>query len=749
MSQTPYHQLISTALHLTAKQVQHTIELLDAGCTIPFISRYRKEATGNLDEVQVAAIQDLLEKYRAVDQRRTSIVKSIEEQGKLTPELQDKLLQSWSMTELEDLYLPFKPKRKTRAQAAMEKGLEPLARHLYENSQLEGETLALPFLTDQVPTVEEALKGARDIVAEWINETQMVRESLRSLFQSQAWLIVKVIEGKEAEGNNYKDYFNYKELITHLPSHRILAIFRAEVEGYVSATIQPEEDAALHTLEALIFTNTSWKNPHLLKAISDAYKRLLRPSLENEFRTLLKEQADLEAIEVFAENLRQLLLSAPLGPKPVLAIDPAYRTGCKVVALDQHGSLLNHDVIFPLDSAERKAKASQLIREWMSSYALAAVAVGNGTAGRETEEFIRSLQLQVPLFMVNENGASVYSASEVAREEFPDFDLTVRGAVSIGRRLMDPLSELVKIEPKAIGVGQYQHDVNQNQLKQSLDRVVESCVNNVGVNLNTASKQLLSYVSGLGPALAEHIISYRNIHGAFKNRQDLRKVPRLGDKSFEQCAGFLRIPESNHPLDNSAVHPERYALVAHMASDLKCSVEDLLKDKKLRSEIVIQHYVTEEVGLPTLQDILHELEKPGRDPRGEVSIFEYDEHIHTMEDLKVGMELPGVITNITNFGAFVDIGVKQDGLIHISQLSDRFVSNPNEVVKLNQKVRVRVVEVDMDRKRIALSMKLHVSGTPKSTGSNAFKKSKPAPRPSDNPQDFSNSLAALKHKFKA
>lgn len=742
--------LISTELHLQPNQVQQTVQLLDEGSTIPFISRYRKEATGNLDEVQVGAIQKILEKFRAIDKRRSLILKSIEKQEKLTPDLQKKLQNSWSLTELEDLYLPFKPKRKTRGQAAVEKGLEPLAKHIYENTHQDAEALAGAYLNDQVPSQEEALKGAREIVAEWINETQTVREALRKLFQDEGWLMVTVIEGKEAEGSKYKDYFQFKECISKLPSHRILAIFRAEQEGMVSATLQPEEQQSLDVLDALIFRNSSWKNPQLVKACSEAYKRLLRPSLENEFRSQLKDRADLEAIEVFAENLRQLLLSAPLGPRPVFAVDPGYRTGCKVVALDKHGSLLKHDVIFPLENKERKQKAAQVIRSWVSEFNLAAGAVGNGTAGRETEEFLRGLQLEIPIFMVSESGASVYSASEAARVEFPEFDLTVRGAISIGRRLMDPLSELVKLDPKAIGVGQYQHDVNQRQLKQSLDRVVESCVNTVGVNLNTASKQLLSYVSGLGPSLAENILQYRASHGTFRSRRDLRQVSKLGEKSFEQCAGFLRIPESIHPLDNSAVHPERYPLVEQMAADLGCTVEDLLKNKKLRSEIKVQTYVSKEIGLPTLQDILRELEKPGRDPRGEVSIFEYSEHIHSLEDLQVGMDLPGIVTNITNFGAFVDIGVKQDGLVHISEMSNRFISNPNEVVKLNQKVKVRVLDLDIPRKRISLSMKPLASASPnQGRPKNSGGLKEPGTNSPSDPLDFTSSLKALRNRFRS
>ena len=734
-------ELIAAALQIRPQQAGQTVRLLEEGATVPFISRYRKEATGNLDEVQIGSIQDLRQKYEEIDQRREFIIKTITEQEKMTDELLHKLQQSWSLTELEDLYLPYKPKRKTRAAAAIEKGLEPLAKWLFAQPEEDPATEAGKYLNGQVASAEEALKGARDIIAEWINENAEIREKLRNLFAGTALLRSAVIEGKEESGVKYKDYFSFSEPISTLPSHRILAVFRAEKEGVLYAGIAPEEEAALTMLQREIDCKANACGEQVSKAVADAYKRLLRPSLENEFRSLLKEKADTEAIEVFAENLRQLLLAPPLGPKAVIGIDPGYRTGCKVVALDNQGNLLQHDVIFPLEKNHKKDEAEALLKHWADRYKTEAIAIGNGTAGRETEEFVKGIRWKekISVFMVNESGASVYSASEVAREEFPDQDVTVRGAVSIGRRLIDPLAELVKIDPKSIGVGQYQHDVSQSQLKQSLDRVVISCVNKVGVNLNTASRHLLSYISGLGPSLAENIVAYRKEHGAFRSRQELKKVPRLGDKAFEQCAGFLRIPDAVHPLDNSAVHPERYALVEEMAAGLQCTVTDLISREDLRKQINLRDYLSNEVGLPTLRDILEELVKPGRDPRGEVAIFEFADGIHSLEDLKAGMELPGVVTNITNFGAFVDIGVKQDGLVHISHLSNRYVSNPAEVVKLNQKVKVKVLEVDVARKRIALSMK--------ETEAVPMSRQKKQPPRHETANDFQSSLQALKKKF--
>lgn len=743
----PKHiSLIAAALNIAPRQAENTMKLLTEGATVPFISRYRKEATGNLDEVQIGKIEDLQKRYMEIDQRRAFIMQAISEQNKMTPELEKKLASSWTMAELEDIYLPYKPKRKTRAAIAIEKGLEPLAKCIFQQEvNIPLVELAASYQHGQVATAAEALKGARDIMAEWINEHSGVREQLRKLFSQSAVLKAHVIEGKEATAIKYKDYFSFEESLHTIPSHRILAIFRAETEGFLHATIAPAEEDALKVMKEQLpqAKKENEAGQQINLAITDAYKRLLRPSLENEFRSLTKEKADTAAIEVFAENLRQLLLAAPLGPKAVLAIDPGYRTGCKVVALDEQGSLLAHDVIYPLENNPQKANAIALLKDWVQRYQIAAIAIGNGTAGRETEAVVKQIDFgrKVPTILVNENGASVYSASEVAREEFPDQDVTIRGAVSIGRRLMDPLAELVKIEPKSIGVGQYQHDVNQLQLKQSLDRVVISCVNKVGVNLNTASKHLLTYVSGLGPALAENIVRYRQENGAFKNRQQLMQVPRLGEKAFEQCAGFLRIEQGDHPLDNSAVHPERYAIVEAMATRQQCSVQELMSREELRRKIVLQEYVSKEVGLPTLEDILKELAKPSRDPRNEISLFEYAAGIHSMEDLKPGMVLPGIVTNITAFGAFVDIGVKQDGLVHISHLSNRFVNNPNEVVKLNQQVQVTVLEVDLARKRISLSMKETASQ------SNRQKRKEREQEKQFSPSDFQSKLSELKKKF--
>lgn len=699
--------LISSELGISARQAENTMNLLAEGSTVPFISRYRKEVTGSLDEVQIGRIEDLKKRYEEIEERRNFIIKTITEQGKLTPELESKLEGTWVLAELEDIYLPYKPKRKTRATIAIEKGLEPLATTLFDQQDGDLETLAKPFLNEQVLTIDEALKGARDIIAEKINENAELRDKMRKLFTHTAAFTSKVIEGKEAEAIKYKDYFEFNENLMEIPSHRVLAILRGESEGFLYGTIAPVEEEAVEIVHKQFVTARNAAGEQVAKAGTDAYKRLLRPSLENEFRSNAKDRADVEAIDVFAENLRQLLLAAPLGPKAVIAVDPGYRTGCKIVALDEQGNMQENDVIYPLEKNYKRDDAEHLLRKWVDRHDIAAIAVGNGTAGRETEEFIKKIDFgkKVNVFMVNESGASVYSASEVAREEFPDHDVTVRGAVSIGRRLIDPLAELVKIDPKAIGVGQYQHDVNQSQLKQSLDRVVVSCVNNVGVNLNTASKHLLAYVSGLGPSLADNIVKFRKENGAFSNRLQLKKVPRLGEKAFEQCAGFLRIEGGDNPLDNSAVHPERYKLVEQMASKQHTTVADLMAKEELRKHLNLKEYVSEEVGLLTLEDIMKELDKPSRDPRDEISIFEYAEGVKSMEDLKVGMTLPGVVTNITAFGAFVDVGVKQDGLVHISHLSNRFVSNPNDVVKLNQKVTVTILEVDPSRKRISLSMK--------------------------------------------
>ncbi|RFS20640.1 RNA-binding transcriptional accessory protein [Chitinophaga silvatica] len=745
--------LISSELSISGKQAENTMNLLSEGSTVPFISRYRKEVTGSLDEVQIGRIEDLQKRYKEVDERREFIIKTITEQEKMTPELLSKLEDTWVLAELEDIYLPYKPKRKTRATIAIEKGLEPLAHSLFDQQDSDTNAAA-EFINEQVATSEEALKGARDIIAEWINENAEGRDKLRKLFTNTAKLTSRVVEGKEAEGDKYKDYFEFSEDLREMPSHRVLAILRAEHEGILFSSIAPEEEDAMTILNKQFVTGKGAAAEQVGKAATDAYKRLLRPSLENEFRAVAKDKADAEAIEVFAENLRQLLLAAPLGPKAVIAIDPGYRTGCKIVALDNQGNMLANDVIYPLEKNYKRDDAEALLKKWADKYEAEAVAVGNGTAGRETEEFVKKIDFgrKINVFMVNESGASVYSASEVAREEFPDFDVTVRGAVSIGRRLIDPLAELVKIDPKSIGVGQYQHDVSQSSLKQSLDRVVVSCVNNVGVNLNTASKHLLAYVSGLGPSLADNIVKYRKENGAFKDRMQLKKVHRLGDKAFEQCAGFLRIENGDNPLDNSAVHPERYEVVEAMAEKQHCSVPDLMSKEDLRKKINPKEYVSEEVGLLTLEDILKELAKPSRDPRDEISIFEYAEGIHAIEDLKPGMVLPGVVTNITAFGAFVDVGVKQDGLVHISHLSNKFISNPNEAVKLNQKVQVTVLEVDVPRKRISLSMKTNEQPAAKGANSNQGGGRK-EPRKDKAPaneaplNDFQAKLAALKNKF--
>lgn len=750
--------LISSELGISAKQAENTMVLLSEGSTVPFISRYRKEMTGSLDEVQIGKIEDLQKRYKEVDDRREFIIKTITEQEKMTPELLEKLESTWVLAELEDIYLPYKPKRKTRATVAIEKGLQPLAELLF--AQQDGDTSAAEtFINEQVASSEEALKGARDIIAEWINENAECRDKLRKLFTHTGKMTSKVAEGKEEEGNKYKDYFDFSEDLREVPSHRVLAILRAESEGILFSTIAPQEEEAMELINKQFVTGKGAAAEQVAKAGADAYKRLLRPSLENEFRAVAKEKADTEAIDVFAENLRQLLLAAPLGPKAVIAIDPGYRTGCKTVALDNQGNMLDHDVIFPLEKNYKRDDAEALLKKWVNRYDTAAIAVGNGTAGRETEEFVKKIDFgkKINVFMVNESGASVYSASEVAREEFPDQDVTVRGAVSIGRRLIDPLAELVKIDPKSIGVGQYQHDVNQSSLKQSLDRVVVSCVNNVGVNLNTASKHLLAYVSGLGPSLAENIVKYRKENGAFSNRTQLKKVHRLGDKAFEQCAGFLRIENGDNPLDNSAVHPERYALVKEIAEKQHCSIEELIGQEDLRKKINPKDFVREDAGMLTIEDILKELAKPSRDPRDEIAIFEYAEGIHKIEDLKVGMVLPGVVTNITAFGAFVDIGVKQDGLVHISHMSNKFISNPNEAVKLNQKVQVTVLEVDIARKRISLSMKDQEKAQGGGGGPRRERrddrhddhrddrKGKPAKEAPMN--DFQAKLAALKNKF--
>ncbi|GAA4467310.1 Tex family protein [Nibrella saemangeumensis] len=709
----PLDQRISAALGLNSRQVANTITLLDGGATVPFIARYRKEATasadrGPLDEVQIAAIKETYQKLQELDKRREAILKSIAEQGKLSPELRQKVETAGSMTELEDLYLPYKPKRKTRATIAIERGLEPLANLIFMQREANPEQVAKRYLTDQVPTVADALQGARDIIAERINEDVDARQRIRLLFEREAIIRSVVKKGKETDGIKFKDYYDFAEPLRRVPSHRLLAIRRGEAEGFLSVSISPDEEAAVERLERQFLRGAPGSKEQMALAIRDSYKRLMKPSLETEFENLSKEKADQEAIRIFADNLRQLLLSPPMGQKRVLAIDPGYRTGCKVVCLDAQGNLLTDTVIQLFMSEGQKQQAVETVKKLVQQHRIEAIAIGNGTAGRETEDFIKGLNLgsSIPVFMVSEQGASVYSASEVARQEFPKHDVTVRGAVSIGRRLMDPLAELVKIDPKSIGVGQYQHDVDQTALKNSLDGVVESCVNQVGVSLNTASAHLLQYVSGLGPQLAKNIVEYRAANGAFASRDQLKKVPRLGPKAFEQSAGFLRIDGAKNPLDNSAVHPESYGIVEKMAKDAGSTVVDLIKKPDLRKQIKPETYVSDTVGLPTLRDILAELEKPGRDPREQLSVFEYDERVRSIEDLREGMLLPGVVTNITAFGAFVDIGVKQDGLVHVSQLSHQYVSDPRQVVSVHQKVKVKVVEVDLQRKRIALTMKI-------------------------------------------
>jgi uncharacterized protein len=700
-------QLISSELNIPNKQVFNTVNLLHEGSTIPFISRYRKEQTGSLDEVQITSIRDRLSKLEELAKRKETVLSTIDEQGKLTDELRKRIEECYDPVILEDIYLPYKPKRRTRATIAKEKGLEPLAEIIMKQTEYDVEGIAKKFITDEVPNVEEALAGARDIIAEWISESERARNIARSHFRRNAIIKSKVVKGKEADGVKFSDYFAWEEPINKCASHRFLAMRRGQSEGFLKVSIIPKADDVMDDLSKAFVKVDNPSADQVDFAIEDSYKRLIEPSIENEFTAELKEKADDEAIRVFAENLRQLLLSSPLGQKNVLAIDPGYRTGCKVVCLDSQGNLKHNETIYPHPPQNESGKAMSKISALVDSYKIDAVAIGNGTASRETEAFVKRIRFNrdVLVFVVSEDGASIYSASSVAREEFPEYDVTVRGAISIGRRLMDPLAELVKIDPKSIGVGQYQHDVDQPKLKQGLDNVVESCVNHVGVNLNTASKHLLTYISGLGPQLAKNIVDFRRENGNFTSRTQLKKVARLGDKAFEQSAGFLRISEAKNPLDNSAVHPESYHVVEQMAKDLGCSVVDLLKDEELRKKIDINRYVTSKIGLPTLKDIMAELAKPGRDPRQGIKVFEFAEGIYSINDLHVGMILPGIVTNITNFGAFVDVGVKQDGLVHISQLADKFVSNPNDVVKLHQHVTVKVVEVDAARKRIQLTMK--------------------------------------------
>ncbi len=700
--------IISKELNIAAWQVDNCIKLFDDGATIPFISRYRKEATGSLDEVAIANIKEQYEKIKELEKRKDTILKTIDEQGLLTDELKDKIISTWSSTELEDIYLPYKPKRKTRAVKARELGLEPLAKILMKQYERDIYGRAASFINEGVESEEDALQGARDIIAEWINENIKARDIVRSVFARSAEIKSKVAKGKENEGQKYKDYFDWSEPLKKCPSHRLLAMRRGENEGILKVNISADADAAMQRLERFYVKGNSESSAQVTLAIADSYKRLMSPSIETEFASTSKESADTEAINVFAKNLRQLLLASPLGQKRVLAIDPGFRSGCKIVCLDAQGNLLHNETIYPHPPQNDRKQAFRKIDSLVDAYKVEAIAIGNGTASRETESFIRNMKFNrdLQVFVVSEDGASVYSASKVAREEFPDYDVTVRGSVSIGRRLLDPLAELVKIDPKAIGVGQYQHDIDQGRLRESLDQIVESCVNLVGVNLNTASKHLLTYVSGLGPQLAQNIVDYRKENDSFKSRSELKKVPRLGAKAFEQSAGFLRITDGKNPLDNTAVHPESYSVVEKMAKNLGCTTTDLIENKELRDKINLQEYVTPKVGLPTLTDIKSELDKPGRDPRKIIKVFEFAPGILSINDLTPGMELPGIVSNITNFGAFVDIGVKQDGLVHISQMADRFISDPNEIVQLHQHVKVKVLEVDVARKRIQLSMKL-------------------------------------------
>ena len=712
-----FTQLISSELHLPEHGVENTLKLLDEGCTIPFISRYRKERTGGLDEVQITSISDRLERLQEIAKRKETVVKTITETGKMTAELQKRIDDCWEATTLEDIYLPYKPKRRTRAQVAREQGLEPLAALLMLQREPHPEQAARRFVAGDVPDVTSALKGAQDIIAEQVSEEERSRNQVRAAFRREAFIVSKVVKAKKDtdEAAKYSDYFDWEEPLRRCSSHRLLAMRRGEDEGILRVSITIDDEEAVSRLQRNYVRGNGACQRLVAEAVEDGYKRLLYPSIETEFANISKEKADEEAIKVFTENLRQLLLGAPLGQKRVMGIDPGFRTGCKVVCLDAQGNLLHHEAIFPHPPVNHRMQATVHVQQMLEQYHIEAIAIGNGTASRETKEFVEDCIKSLPslfgegsgvrLFVVSEDGASVYSASKIARDEFPDEDVTVRGAVSIGRRLMDPLAELVKIDPKSIGVGQYQHDVDQTKLKHSLDQTVESCVNLVGVNLNTASQHLLMYVSGLGATLAKNIVDYRKENGAFTSRAQLKKVPRLGPAAYQQCAGFLRIPQAKNPLDNSAVHPESYDVVEQMAKDCHCTVSDLINDKEKRSQIDIRRYVTDTVGIPTLTDIMKELEKPGRDPREQIEEFEFDPNVQTIDDLQEGMELPGIVTNITNFGVFVDIGVHQDGLVHISQLADKYVSDPTQVVRLHQHVRVKVIGIDMRRKRISLSMK--------------------------------------------
>ncbi len=702
-----YQLLISTALNITERQVESTLNLLNEGATIPFISRYRKEMTGGLDEVQIGNIKERYDKLCEITKRKETIINTIEEQNKLTPELKKRIEETWESSTLEDIYLPYKPKRKTKAEIARQKGLEPLAITLMMQRENNPEEKAAQFLKNGLKDINEAIKGAQDIVAEMVNEDEQARNTVRNLFGRQAVISSKVIKGKEEEAIKYRDYFDFSEPLKRCSSHRLLAIRRGESEGLLKVSISPDDEECVGRLERMFIRSNNACARYVAEALQDAYKRLLKPSIETETGNLRKEKADDEAIRVFTENLKQLLLAAPLGQKRVLGIDPGFRTGCKVVCLDAQGNLLHNENIYPHPPVNKTGEAASKIRKMVEAYNIEAIAIGNGTASRETEEFITNQQFdrKLQVFVVSEQGASIYSASKVARDEFPDYDVTVRGAVSIGRRLMDPLAELVKIDAKSIGVGQYQHDVDQTKLKKALDQTVENCVNLVGVNLNTASSHLLTYISGLGPQLALNITNYRAENGAFASRKELMKVPRMGAKAFEQCAGFLRIPNAKNPLDNTAVHPESYHIVEKMAKDLGCTVAELIANKELRGRIDLKQYITSTVGLPTLNDIMQELDKPGRDPRETAKVFEFDRSIRTLDDLREGMILPGIVGNITNFGAFVDLGIKENGLIHLSQMADRYISDPSEVVSIHQHITVKVLSIDKERKRIQLTLK--------------------------------------------
>ncbi|MBS1775194.1 MAG: RNA-binding transcriptional accessory protein [Bacteroidetes bacterium] len=734
--------IVADKLNLPKSSVAAVLTLLNEGATIPFIARYRKDKTGAMDEVQIQNIQDEARFQKEFSERKLFIETTITEQQKMTEEIQAKLNAATTLNELEDIYLPYKPKRKTKAQTARENGLQPLADFLLSQKSGSLTTEAEAYLNDAVKTIEEALQGARDIVSETINEDADFRNAIRRLFEQQAQLQTKVLTDMEEKGSKFKDYFAFSEPISSIPSHRILAAMRGFMEGVLRLSISPSEEEALALLESKTITTTNETTEHLKKAIKDGYRRLLQPSLESEFRMALKTRADEEAINVFAENLRQLLLSAPLGGKKIMALDPGYRTGCKVVCLDERGELLQTDLIFIHEKNYKLTDAEAKVKMLVHQHSLQAIAVGDGTAGRETEQFLKRLQLGLPIFLVNEDGASIYSASEIARQEFPDQDVTVRGAVSIGRRLMDPLAELVKIDPKSIGVGQYQHDVNQIRLKERLDQTVESCVNAVGVNLNTASKHLLSYVSGIGPSIAENIVRYRHEHGGFKNRKQLLEVPRLGAKAYEQCAGFLRVKSSDNPLDASAVHPESYPVVQQMAKDLNVELSQLIGNTPFVSQIAASKYVSESVGTHTIQDILRELKKPGLDPRSEAQAFEFAD-IYSIEDVQVGMIVPGVVTNLTRFGAFIDIGVKQDGLVHVSEISHQYITDPNEALKLNDKVMTKVLEVDTARKRISLSIKQTMEAPQRKQA-----KRNDSSKTSQQPTNLNDALGLLKAKFK-